>query len=526
MSIRGASHAMPGQSREGCPGPTLSRRMPAQEEGQGLRTLGKRRGAAPLAAAVCAVSCVFAAGCVSDRDWHAPRPVAPNSLTAERALATAQINEDAWPEDDWWRAYGDPQLDGLMSEALAGSPSLQVAQARLRSAQAEATRASGPRLPGAAVHAETTRQRYSENGLYPAPYAGNYFTDGRVALDFSYDLDFWGRNREVLESARANVRAAEADRAAARLALTVAVARAYFNLDLQFALLDVAKGSLEQQNAILDLTQQRASRGLENIARVKQSEANVALTRASVEYVGASIKLVRAQLGALVGAGPDRGADLQRPHIVGPAGAGPEKAQLPATLPADLLGRRPDVVAQRWRVESATRGVAAAEAAFYPNVNLAAFAGFQTIGLSKLFNGGSAIVGAGPALSLPVFNRRELRGALQSQQAQYDLSVAQYNQTLIDAVNEVANVVTNWDAVLKEAADARVAEDAAQAAYSITKERYRAGLDNYLTVLSSENEVFLTQAIRAQLLARELNFTADLVRALGGGYPASAPAGS
>jgi NodT family efflux transporter outer membrane factor (OMF) lipoprotein len=489
-------------------------------EGQGLSVLGKRRDAAWVAC-VAAVSCVVVTGCVTDRDWHPPQPVAPNSLTADRALATAQTNEDAWPEDNWWRAYADAQLDALMGEALAGSPSLQVAQARLRSAQAEATRASGPRLPATAVNAETTRQRYSENGLYPPPYAGNYYTDGRVALDFSYDLDFWGRNRGVLESARAYVRAAEADHAAARLALTVAVARAYFNLDLQFALLDVAKGSLEQQSSILDLTRQRASRGLENIARVKQSEANVALTRVGVEYVEASIKLVRAQLGALVGAGPDRGADLQRPHI-----AGPEKAELPSTLPADLLGRRPDVAAQRWRVESATRGVAAAEAAFYPNVNLAAFAGFQTVGLSKLFNGGSAIVGAGPALSLPVFNRRELRGALQSQQAQYDLSVAQYNQTLIDAVNEVANVVTNWDALAKEANDARLAEDAAQTAYSITKERYRAGLDNYLTVLTSENEVFLTQAIRAQLLARELNLTADLVRALGGGYPASAPVGN
>ncbi len=490
-------------------------------EGQGLSKSGKRRHPARQPVACAALSCLLVAGCATDTNWHPPRPVAPDSLTAERTLATAQINEDAWPEDDWWRAYEDAQLDALMGEALAGSPSLQVAQARLRSAQAEATRASGPRLPGTVVNAETTRQRYSANGLYPAPYAGNYFTDGRVALDFSYDLDFWGRNREVLQSARANVRAAEADHAAARLALTVAVARAYFNLDLQFALLDVAKGSLEQQNAILDLTQQRASRGLENIARVKQSEANVALTRASVEYVEASIRVVRAELGALVGAGPDRGADLQRPHI-----AGPEKAELPSTLPADLLGRRPDVVAQRWRVESATRGVAAAEAAFYPNVNLVAFAGFQTIGLSKLFNGGSAIVGAGPALSLPVFNRRELRGALESQQAQYDLSVAQYNQTLIDAVNDVANVVANWDALVRESTDARIAEEAAQSAYSISKERYRAGLDDYLTVLSSENEVFLTQAIRAQLLARELNLTADLVRALGGGYPASAPAGN
>jgi NodT family efflux transporter outer membrane factor (OMF) lipoprotein len=491
-------------------------------EGKGLSALSKRRrSAVGLTAAPAVFACMVVAGCVTDRDWHAQRPVAPNSLAANRTLATAQTNEDAWPEDDWWRAYGDPQLDVLMGEALAGSPSLQVAQARLREAQAAASSASGPRLPSAAVNAETTRQRYSANGLYPPPFAGHYFTDGRVALDLSYDLDFWGHNRELLESARANARAAQADHAAARLALTVAVARAYFNFDLQFALLDIAKGSLEQQNTILDLTRQRASRGLENIARVKQSEATVALTRVSVEYVEASIRLVRAQLGALVGAGPDRGADLQRPHV-----AGPQKAELPSKLPADLLGRRPDVVAQRWRVESATRGIAAAEAAFYPNVNLAAFAGFQTIGLSKLFNGGSAIVGAGPALSLPVFNRRELRGALESQQAQYDLSVAQYNQTLIDAVNDVANVVTNWDALVREATEAHIAEDAAQNAYSITKERYRAGLDDYLTVLSSENEVFFTQAVRAQLLARELNLTADLVRALGGGYPATAPPGN
>ena len=482
---------------------------------------GQERGAAKLTAALAMLSCILVTGCISDRDWHAPRPVAPNSLIAERTLASAQINEDAWPDDNWWHAYGDSQLNVLVSEALAGSPSLQEAQARLREAQAVATSASAPRLPNTTVNAETSRQRYSANGIYPPPFAGNYYTDGRVALDFSYDLDFWGRNREVLESARANVRAAEADHAAARLALTVAVARAYFNLNLQFALLDIANASLEQQNAILDLTQQRASRGLENIARVKQSQGSVALTRVGAQYEEASIKVIRAELGALVGAGPDRGVDLQRPRLTAP-----QSAQLPSTLPAELLGRRPDIVAQRWRVESATRGVAAAEAAFYPNVNLAAFVGFQAIGLAKLFNGGSTIVGAGPAVSLPVFNRRELHGALQSQQAQYDSAVARYNQTLIDAVNDVANVVTNWDGLVKEASEAQIAEEAAQAAYALTKERYRAGLDNYLTVLSSENEVFLTQAIRAQLLARELNLTADLVRALGGGYSADTPPGN
>jgi NodT family efflux transporter outer membrane factor (OMF) lipoprotein len=464
---------------------------------------------------------LLAAGCINDRERHAPQSVEPNSLKADRTLAPAETNIEAWPKDDWWRTYADAQLDELMDEALAGSPSLQVAQARLRAAEAQVTRASAVRLPSTTLDAEATRQRYSGNGLYPAPFAGNYYSDARVALDFSYDLDFWGRNREVLESARANERAAAADRDAARLALTVAVARAYFNLNLQFADLQIAKDSLVQQDTILDLTQQRAARGLENIARVRESEASVALTRTGVSYVEGSIRLVQSQLGALVGAGPDRGLDLQQPALVVP-----QKVELPSVLPADLLGRRLDVTAQRWRVESATHGIAAARAAFYPNVNLAAFAGFQTIGLSKLFNGSSAIVGAGPALSLPLFNRRELRSDLEAEQAQYDLSVAQYNQTVIDAVNEVSNVVTNWSSLVKEAEDARIAEDAAQNAYSITKDRYRAGLDNYLTVLSSENEVFLTQAVRAQLLARQLNLTVDLVRALGGGYSTAVPVGN
>lgn len=478
------------------------------------------RGAVALQVGLKAVSLMLACGslllsggCVSGRDRHPPRPLDPGKLVAERTLAGTGVDESAWPTDQWWHAYGDPQLDALIEEALAGNPTLPEAQARLRAAQAEVTRASGTRLPGASVDAEVGRQRYSANGLYPPPFAGNYYTDGRAALDFSYDLDFWGRNRDVLEAARANVHAAEADRAAARIALTVAVARAYFNFDLQFAFLDIANSSLEQQNAILDLTNQRASRGLETVARVRQSEASLALTSTSVEYVQASIRIARSQLGTLTGAGPDRGLDLQRPRI-----KWPEQMHLPSTLPANLLGRRPDIVAQRWRVESASRGVAAAEAAFYPNINLAAFAGFQAIGFSKLFDGGSAILGGGPALSLPVFNRRELRGALETQQAQYDLFVAQYNQTLLDAMNEVVSAVTNWDSLVKQTEAARAAEEAAQNAYSITRDRYRAGLDNYLTVLSSENEVFLTQAVHAQLLSRELNVTADLVRALGGGY--------
>jgi NodT family efflux transporter outer membrane factor (OMF) lipoprotein len=479
--------------------------------GMGRRTTIQWRSA--LLASVGAMSFAALAGCVSRGDWHATPAIAPQNLIASRSLAHAPVSPQAWPTDSWWTGYADPQLNALIDESFMGSPSLEIAQARLRAAQSEATRAKAARLPTTTVDAEVTKQRYPEHGVYPPPYAGSYVTSGQLALDFSYDIDFWGRNREALASAQANVRAAEADKAAARLALAVAVARAYFQLDLDYAFADVAQANLAQQSTILDLTKQRVAAGLENNARVKQSEASMALVRAEVDYTQASIETARNALAALVGVGPDRGLDLQRPNLTPPADIG-----LPSALPVDLLGRRPDVQAARWRVESAARGVAASEAAFYPNVNLVAFAGLQAIGLSKLFDASDVIVGGGPALSLPVFNRGALRGALEAQQAQYDLAVGQYNQSLIDAIHEVADVMSDWNANEKEVADARAALDSAQRSYDLTRERYTAGLDNYLSVLSTQNQVFTAQSLLAVLQSRRLTVSADLIRALGGGY--------
>jgi NodT family efflux transporter outer membrane factor (OMF) lipoprotein len=460
-----------------------------------------------------AISYAALAGCVSRGDWHATPAIAPQNLIANRSLAGATVTPQAWPTDNWWTGYGDPQLTALIEESFMGSPSLEIAQARLRAAQSQSTRAKAARLPTTTVDAEVTRQRYPEHGLYPPPYGGSYVTSGQLALDFTYDIDFWGRNREALASARADVQAAEAEKAAARLALAVAVARAYFQLDLDYAFSDVAQANLAQQSTILDLTRQRVAAGLENTARVKQSEANMALVRAEVDYTQASIETTRNSLAALVGVGPDRGLDLQRPHLTPPA-----NIALPSALPVDLLGRRPDVEAARWRVEAAARGVAASEAAFYPNVNLVAFAGLQAIGLSKLFDASDTIVGGGPALSLPVFNRGALRGALEAQQAQYDLAVGQYNQSLIDAIHEVADVMSNWNANEKEIADARAALDSAQRSYDLTRERYTAGLDNYLSVLSTQNQVFTAQSLLAALQSRRLTVSTDLIRSLGGGY--------
>src|SRR5215467_12903769 len=319
---------------------------------------------------------VALSGCVDRGGWQPAPQLAPQALGLSHTVAGSEVEPTAWPTDGWWRRYGDPQLDALVDEALAGSPSLATAQARLRTAQGQAVAARAARLPSTTASAEATRQRYAEDYLFPPPFGGSYVNDGRVALDLGWDLDFWGRNRALLAAARSGVAAAEADRAAARLALAVAVVQAYIQLDLQYALLDVTNDNLKQQESILELTQQRVAAGLENTARVKQSEGQVALTRAAVAYVEANIELARNQLADLAGAGPDRGQLVTRPKLNPPT-----YLALPSVLPAELLGRRPDIVSARAQVESAGHGVRAAEADFYPNVNLTAFAGFQSIDL-------------------------------------------------------------------------------------------------------------------------------------------------
>jgi NodT family efflux transporter outer membrane factor (OMF) lipoprotein len=461
---------------------------------------------------------VVLAGCVDRGGWKPAPQLTPQSLSASRTLGGAPLDTHAWPQDEWWRSYRDPQLDRLVDEALAGSPSLEIAEARLRAAQGQAIAARAARAPSTSLDAQVIRQRFPVNGLYPPPYGGSWWNQGQVMLDFSWDLDFWGHNRALATAARSGVDAAQADRGAARLALAVAVVRAYVQLDLGYALRDVANDNLKQQTTILELTQQRVTAGLENTARVKQSEGNLALTRAGVAAAQASIDLAQDQLADLVGAGPDRGLDVRRPQLAAPA-----SIAVPAALPAELLGRRPDIAAARAQVEAAASGVKAAEAQFYPNVNLTAFAGFQSFGLSQLFDASDRTFGAGPALSLPLFNRGALTGALYGRQARLDESVGQYNQTLLDAIRQVADVVQNWRALDIETTEQVTALDAAQRAYDLTTERYKAGLDNYLSVLSSQNQVLQAQALRAELQARRLSFSADLALALGGGY--GAPAG-
>jgi NodT family efflux transporter outer membrane factor (OMF) lipoprotein len=223
------------------------------------------------------------------------------------------------------------------------------------------------------------------------------------------------------------------------------------------------------------------------------------------------------QLAALAGQGPDRGLNLVRPQL-----HAAQAVALPTVVPANLVGRRPDIVAQRWRVEATGQDIHAAQAAFYPDINLAASLGFESLGLDKLLDFGSHTYNAGPALRLPIFGGGRLRAQLRANDASFDLAVADYNKTVIGALQEVADVLATLASIEKERDAADRAVTALQGAYDIAVLRYRAGLSNYLVVLIAEGQVLQQKQLKADIEARKLDASISLIRALGGGFEPAA----
>lgn len=440
----------------------------------------------------------------------ATEPVTP--LDGGKLGLSAQTID--WPQTQWWTRYQDPQLNQLMGEALANSPSLSAAQARLAQANAVVGQARAPLLPQVNADYALTRERLSKNYIYPAPLAGSIATDNRLALDFSYELDFWGKNRAGLNAALSQQQAAQADAQAARNLLAGAVVRSYLNLQNAFAQQQVLENVLKQRQEVLELTQGRYNAGLDTQVEIKQAESALASAQVELTQTQTTLAQLRNQIAALSGAGPQRGSTLQAATLNAPAGV------LPASIPLDLLGRRPDVTAARWRAMAAQHQIDAAKAAFYPNIDLVAFAGFQALGSGNLLNAGSRTLGIGPAITLPIFHGGELNANLTGRRAEADLAVANYNQTVLDAVHQAADALDALRLIEREKQEQRQARQAIEQAYELAMARFRAGLGNYLTVLTAQTGVLTQARLDTDLRIRAYQLDANLAYALGGGYAA------
>ncbi|MDY0331567.1 MAG: efflux transporter outer membrane subunit [Thiomonas sp.] len=433
-------------------------------------------------------------------------------LTAPQQLGLQPV-QTAFPKTDWWTAFHDPELDRLIAAALADNPTLQVAQARLALARSQVESAGSVLKPKLDAAVSSTREQFSNNSIY-GPYGGDWFYDNSALLQGSWELDFFGKNRQNLQAAIGEAHAAAAQDQAARVLLAANVANAYVNLARLIAMRHVLQQTLQQREHMLKLVRDRVRAGLETTVQEKQALAEVPQIRLQIDQTGVQITQARNLLAALIGQGPQATATLAPQLATLPT------IDLPDTLPAALIGRRADIVAARWQVEAALHGVKAARAAFYPNVNLTAFAGFSALGFSQWLTGGSQTLGVGPALTLPIFEGGALRAQLRSKSAQADEAIAQYNNTLVGAVHEVADAIAARQSIGQQIAQQQQALAAAQDAMRLVDQRYKAGLSNYLTVLSVETSVLQLQQMGVDLKAQALSDDVALIRALGGGYKA------
>ena len=437
-----------------------------------------------------------------------------SSLTSVQMQPSSLSAVQVWPDARWWESYGDPQLTQLIDEALAASPTLEEAAARVRRAEAIAQQAGSRLLPSVDAVASGGGVRQSENMGMPQGVGPQGWHDtASAALSLSFDLDLWGRNRATLRAAMSDADAARADAAAVRLALSTGIASTYGELIRLRALRDAAETNLRIRTDTARLIQARQAQGLENGAATARTESAQSSAAAELAGIDEQIEINRNQLAALAGSGPARGQAIALPSAPQLRAFG-----LPDDLGIEMVGRRPDIVAARLRTEALGSRIRVARADFYPNIRISALIGLQALGIGNLLGGGSTFGAAGPAISLPIFSGGRLEGAYRGARADYDGAVAAYDETLIQAVREVADVAARQRALTIRLADSRSALSASQRAYDLLAARYHGGLSPYFEVLSAEDALNANRRAVADLEASAFALDVALVRALGGGF--------
>jgi NodT family efflux transporter outer membrane factor (OMF) lipoprotein len=438
----------------------------------------------------------------------------PDGRTLQNVAPPEKLAATNWPSDHWWSDFGDAQLSQLIEEGLAGATDIRVAEARFARANALAGQARSALLPSvnAGVQVSGSKQSYN-NGTPQAALPQGFNDYGSASLGLGWDLDFWGRNRAALAAARSEAEAARAEAAAARLAVSAGVAGAYADLADIYAQLDAAQEAVTVRERTLSLLRERNAEGLEHEGAVDRAVSALEAARGQQAALNEAVALTRNRIAALIGAGPDRGLAISRP-----IGIAKREFGLPANLPVNLIGRRPDIIAARLRTEAAASRIKQAKAAFYPNVNLMGVIGMQALGIGNVFKSGADFGSVGPAISLPIFEGGRLRSQYQGAEADYEAAVAQYDGTLTQALRDVADAATSQRALTERLSRAVASATAAQAAWSVADNRYRAGLATYLDVLTAEDALIVARREVASMKSRAFALDIALIRALGGGY--------
>ncbi|MEX3633175.1 efflux transporter outer membrane subunit [Paraburkholderia sp. BR14320] len=466
------------------------------------------------AAVAAAVTALALTGCANYFGVKSDKQIA--SPTQYESTQSLPNEGGQWPSLDWANQFGDPQLPKLIAEALEGSPSIAQAQARLAKASSYIESSRSALFPKAELNYSWTRELYSANALFPPPFGGTWFSENNVLASASWDLDLWGKNRQRLGQAVSQQKAAEADMQQARVTLAASVASTYNQLAQLYAFRDIAAREIANRQDVGRITDNRVKAGLDTNVEKQTAAGNIATSQSNLTDLDGQITVVRYQLGALLGKGPDRGLQIDKPVLTGG-----NVVALPDNIPADLVARRADIVAARWQVEAAMHDVKEAKAEFYPDVNLAAGFGFDAFGWGRFLTSSSRQIQFGPAIHLPLFDAGALRAQLKGRYADFEGDVANYNQTLINALQDVSTQVSSIRSIDRQEGDAQRALEASSKAYQLAVIRYKAGLSPQLQVLTADDNRLAAEQTVTGLQMRRRSLQIGLIKALGGGFDAT-----
>jgi multidrug efflux system outer membrane protein len=459
--------------------------------------------------ALAAAMLLMLAGCAS-----VPARLGEPALRDDVPLAGLQTPARAdWPAAQWWRQYGDPQLDTLMDSAMQQSPDMALAQSRVRNAQQSARLAAAQLGLSVNGSAKASRQRMSDHGLIPSKFLGfSWYNQADLGVQLQYDFDWWGKKRATMEAALDQARAAEAQRSAAALAIQYAVADTYFGWQADQARLQLADQLLATQQQFTHIAELRVKQGVDLPDEAQKARGQLAAVREMRVALDGSAKIRKVTLASLLGVSPAQLPALKAqplPTIEGgvPAGAG-----------LDLIARRPDIAASRWQVEAALKKTDAARAEFFPDISITALAGLSSIDMGKLLTAGSRTFALTPALHLPIFNGGSLKANYGVSKAQLDAAVAQYDSTVLTAAREVATQALGAEQLAARLREQQTQLDADRQLLANAQARARQGIRDARESLGAQAALLRQRDASTQLQAQALSTDLALIKALGGGY--------
>lgn len=433
------------------------------------------------------------------------------------AKINTQLAQTQWPKNEWWKEFHDPELNALIAKALADAPDMQIAHQRIALAEAQAKMAVAAGGPQIDFSADAERQKMSAEGLM-GPFAetdpaagttGPWYTNGTFGLTAGWDLDLWGKNRSQIEARIGKVNAQKAEMEQTRQLLASSVARLYWEWQTQAEIGHVLTDIKQEQESIIAVDRELYQHGITSSVEGVVTDINASKTQEQRAEVSGKMKVIEARLQALTNTTSVTLTPHPLPKI---------DASLPPTLGYDLLARRPDLQEAHWYIEASMNDVDAAKAAFYPDVNLMAFLQQDALHLSDLFRSSAQQMGVTAGLTLPIFDSGRLNANLDIAQAQSNLSVANYNKAVVDAVNQVARTASEVETLMNKNQQQQQVEADTARVVAQAQARFHAGIIAGSRVSEAKIPALQEHIASLTLQGQYVDATLQLTSALGGGY--------